>query len=230
MKFNAKIVGVLIASSLALAGCKNEQSTKVEANNAPTATQTAAASSDNFVPTKGYQYTELKNPITNAPKVMEVFSLACSHCRKMESLVPELKKMIGENITQYHVTFNESAQAAAVLFYTAAIQSDDHPTFKQMEELFSFVQDTPKDWTPEQRKTKLDSIYTEFGMLPPSKLSEAQQKQVYTLMKESNRIVTESQLSAVPAFIIQGKYMVELGGQNSLQEFAKTIKYLSNLK
>jgi thiol-disulfide isomerase/thioredoxin len=162
MKFNAKIVGILVASTLALAGCKNEQNNKVEANNTQTATQASSTASDTFVPTKDYQYTVLKTPITNAPKVMEVFSLACSHCRKMESLVPELKKMIGENITQYHVTFNESAQAAAVLFYTAAIQSDDHPTFKQMEALFSFVQDTPKEWTPEQSKTKHDSIYTEM--------------------------------------------------------------------
>lgn len=227
MKFNAKVLAVVIAGSLALAGCKEQQSNKVEPNTATTAQSTT---SSNFVPAEGYQYSKLQTPIANAPKVMEVFSLACSHCRKMESLVPELKKLIGENITQYHVTFNESAQAAAVLYYTAAIQSDDHPQFKQMEELFSFVQDTPKDLTPAQRKAKLDSIYTDFGMKAPEQLTEAQQKQVYDLMNESNRIVSEAKLDAVPAFIIQGKYLVNLGGQNSLQELSQTIKYLSNLK
>lgn len=187
---------------------------------------TLAGCHDNATPKAGNQYTVLATPIKNAPPVLEVFSLACSHCRKMESIVPEIKKLIGSNIEQVHVTFNQSAQAAAMFYYTAAIQSDDHPSFKVMEELFSFIQDTPKTLTPEQREAKLNAIYHDNGMLSPEQLSEAQQKQVIDLMERSQTIVSEAKLDAVPAFIVQGKYLVNIGSANNVQDFANIIKYL----
>lgn len=180
-------------------------------------------------PKEGDKYTQISTPISDMPMVVEVFSLSCGHCRSMETMLPEIKKMAGVDIDKVHVTFNESAQVAAYIFYTASIQTNGKPSDKLMEQLFAYTQETPETATEAEKKVILEEIFTSNNLLSPYGLSEEQHKQVYKKMTEAESIVANSQLASVPAFIVNGKYIVQSDAHQSLDDMANTIKYLTTL-
>ncbi|MGF1788453.1 thiol:disulfide interchange protein DsbA/DsbL [Photobacterium swingsii] len=202
-----KILLPLFVSLLALVGCN-----------------------DTSTPKEGVQYTTVATPITSttAP-VMEVFSLACGHCRNMDKILPEIQKLADTDIEQVHVTFNESAQLGAYIFYTAAIQSNGHPKPELMEQLFAYTQDKPEGATEEDRKAQLVAIFNQHSLLSPYEISEEQHKQVFKEMAKAEQVVTNAEIASVPAFVVKGKYLVQSDAHESLEDLANTIKYLSQL-
>ena len=100
------------------------------------------ACSDSTIPKEGEQYVtlpELLEDKTLLP-VTEVFSLTCGHCRKMENFLPQISKQAGADIGKMHITFNQSAYNAALLYYAAEIQLDNVPDHAFMDQLFAAIQ------------------------------------------------------------------------------------------
>lgn len=185
---------------------------------------------DNSTPKEGVEYTTIKTPLTNtSAPVIEVFSLACGHCRNMETILPEIQKMTDSDIQQVHVTFNKSAQVAAYIYYTAVIQSEGHPDPKLMEQLFAYIQDTPAELDETARKAKLMGIFKDFQLKSPFELSEEQHKQVYQQLTKAETVVENAEIVSVPAFLVQGKYLVKSEAHESLEDLASTIQYLKQL-
>jgi len=58
----------------------------------------------------------------------------------MESVIPQLQEQTGKTFGKLHVTFNDSAQISAFIFYTAMMQLNDIPDHDFMNELFAAVQ------------------------------------------------------------------------------------------
>ncbi|MEC6832873.1 thiol:disulfide interchange protein DsbA/DsbL [Photobacterium toruni] len=184
--------------------------------------------SDSKTPQEGDQYSVIPTPMPEMKGVTEIFSLSCGHCRKMESILPEIKKLTKSDIKQVHVIFNESAQKAAFIFYAAMVQTDNKPSYALVEQLFSYVQDSPKDMSIEQRKTAVDKIFHDNNLKSPYELTEAQQKEVFKMFQRSEEIVRNTALESVPAFLVNGKYLVNTSAHKSLQDLANTIDYLKN--
>ncbi|MCP4956829.1 thiol:disulfide interchange protein DsbA/DsbL [Photobacterium aquimaris] len=184
--------------------------------------------SDSKTPQEGDQYSVIPTPMPAMKGVTEIFSLSCGHCRKMESILPEIKKLTNSDIKQVHVIFNESAQKAAFIFYAAMVQTDNKPSHALVEQLFAFVQDSPKDMSVEQRKTAIDKIFHDNNLKSPYELTEAQQKEVFKMFQQSEDIVRNAALESVPAFLVNGKYLVNTSAHKSLQDLANTIVYLKN--
>ncbi|EAR55420.1 hypothetical disulfide oxidoreductase [Photobacterium sp. SKA34] len=192
---------------------------------------TLTACSDSKTPQEGDKYSVIPTPMPNMPAVTEIFALSCGHCRNMEGLLPEIQKLSDtKDINQVHVIFNESAQKAAFIFYAAMIQTNNEPSHKLVEALFSFVQDSPKDLTDAQRKAALAKIFHDNGLKSPSELTKEQQAEIFKLFQQSEDIVRNAALQAVPAFLINGKYLVNTSSHDSLQDMANTITYLKNKK
>ncbi|OBU18401.1 peptide permease [Photobacterium aquimaris] len=184
--------------------------------------------SDSKTPQEGDQYSVIPTPMPAMKGVTEIFSLSCGHCRKMESILPEIKKLTKGDIKQVHVIFNESAQKAAFIFYAAMVQTDNKPSHTLVEQLFAFVQDSPKDMSVEQRKAAIDKIFHDNKLKSPYELTEAQQKEVFKMFQQSEEIVRNAALESVPAFLVNGKYLVNTSAHKSLQDLANTIVYLKN--
>ncbi|MGF1704128.1 thiol:disulfide interchange protein DsbA/DsbL [Photobacterium makurazakiensis] len=185
---------------------------------------------DSTTPQEGVNYTVVPNPTENAANVVEVFSLGCGHCRNMETMLPEIKKMAEVDIDQVHVTFNESAQIAAYIYYTAAIQMDGKPSPEMKEALFAYVQDSAHDMTDEARQAKLGEIFGEFGITSPFEITDEQKQAVYEQLQAANDLVVNAEINSVPAFLVQGKYLVENSAHENLEDLAGTIRYLSELQ
>ena len=88
-----------------------------------------AGCSETDEPQQGVQYEALPAALTefNLSPITEIFSLNCGHCRQMESAIPEIESLTDQKIGKVHVTFNESAQISAMIYYTAVMQLDATP-------------------------------------------------------------------------------------------------------
>jgi len=190
---------------------------------------TLVGCNDASIPKEGNKY-KVVAEATDAAPVVEVFSLACGHCRNMETMIPEIKKIAGVEIDKVHVTFNQSAQVAAYIFYTAAIQTNGAPEPALMEALFAYVQDTGDTVTEEERKSQLTNIFKTYNLASPYELTEEQHKQIYQKLSEAEQLVSSAEIASVPAFLVQGKYLVESSAHESLEDMANTISYLSKLE
>ncbi|MGF1756076.1 thiol:disulfide interchange protein DsbA/DsbL [Vibrio makurazakiensis] len=186
-----------------------------------------AGCSENSEPQLGEQFQRVPVELTefNLAPVTEVFSLNCGHCRTMESSIPEIESLTNQKIGKVHVTFNDSAQISAMIFYTAVMQLNDTPDHAFMEELFAAVQ-MGGDVTPEQRQETLDAVFTSRDLVSPYQLDKAQQTELFKYLKKADDISVTGQINSVPTFIINGKYQVLTAGHNDVKGIANTINYL----
>ncbi len=108
----------------------------------------AACSESDTAPVEGKQYRTLDTNLSTLrlPQVTEVFSLGCGHCRNIEPMLPELESLTDSKLGKVHVMFNESAQIAGMLFYSAVMQSENNIVPADMQdELFALVQNPELD-------------------------------------------------------------------------------------
>ncbi|MCW8346059.1 thioredoxin domain-containing protein [Vibrio sp. ZSDZ65] len=185
------------------------------------------ACGESNTPVEGKQYKVLPNDLSqhNLPQVTEVFSLGCGHCRNLEPLLPELEELTDSKLGKVHVMFNDSAQIAAMIFYSAVMQSEDQRIPEDMKlELFALVQNSELDG--QQKQIELNRIFESRTMVTPYDFDEAQQKELFEYIELANTVSTEAQINAVPTFIVNGKYEVVLAGHEDIKEIAETINYL----
>ncbi|MGF1760744.1 thiol:disulfide interchange protein DsbA/DsbL [Photobacterium sagamiensis] len=188
---------------------------------------TITGCSDANVPQEGDKYTIIPTPMTDTADVIEIFSLGCGHCRNMEAMLPELQSMAKVDIEKVHVTFNEGAQLAAYIFYTAAIQTSDKPSEQLVKDLFAYVQDSDENLSPEEKRASLEKIFKQYDLLSPYELSEEQHKTVYQQLSAAETLVANAEVASVPAFLVKGKYLIQTDAHESLEDIANTIRYLN---
>jgi len=185
--------------------------------------------SENSTPVEGEQYQQLPANLATyqlAP-VTEVFSLTCSHCRKMESIIPELEKLTNEHFGKLHVTFNEGAKIGAMIYYAAVIQLGIIPDSQMMEELFAAVQ-MGDGATLSDRQAAIEKVFTTRNLTTPYHLEPLQQKRLMGVVQMADSITQEGQINAVPTFVVKGKYQVITSGHKDIEGISKTISYLLN--
>jgi protein-disulfide isomerase len=190
---------------------------------------TLSACSESNEPVEGKQYTTLAGDLSThkLPPVVEVFSLGCGHCRNLESVLPNIESLIDEKIGKVHVTFNESAQISAMIFYAAVMQSDNGVVPSEMKaKLFDLMQN--QELSGADKKSQLDALFLENSMTSPYDLDEHQQKSLFNYMRTAESVSVDAQIDSVPTFIINGKYQVILPGHDNVDDIAKTINYLKN--
>ncbi|NOI13718.1 thiol:disulfide interchange protein DsbA/DsbL [Vibrio hepatarius] len=185
--------------------------------------------SDNNVPQEGQQFQQLPANLSTyrLPQVTEVFSLNCGHCRKMEEVIPQLEELTNQSIGKVHVTFNESAQVGAMIYYTAEMQLGGKPDHDMMTELFAAVQ-LGDGSTLTEKKEAIDQVFHSRDLISPYELDEAQQTQLFKAMHLADEITQKGEINGVPTFIVNGKYMVITSGHQDEQGIANTINYLIN--
>lgn len=183
--------------------------------------------SDSNVPKEGEQYQKLAANLSTfrLPQVTEVFSLNCGHCRQMENELPKIEELTGKKIGKVHVTFNESAQIGAMIYYAAEMQIGTAPDHEMMNELFAASQ-MGDGATLAQKKQAIDSAFQSRGLISPYNFTEKQQNQLFQAMNLADDITTKGNISSVPTFIVNGKYLVITSGHQDAQGIADTINFL----
>ncbi|NGN97434.1 thioredoxin domain-containing protein [Grimontia sp. S25] len=173
------------------------------------------------------KYTTLATPVTveSLPAVTEVFSLSCGHCRSMEAAIPAIEAAADVKIGKAHVTFNENATFAAMIYYSAMSQIDGAPPEGLTEALFKFVQEDQSD-DAEKNKAILSSLFAQYNLVSPFDMTEAQQEALFADMERADQITVESEIRSVPTFLVNGKYVVNTSAHQSAEELADTLKML----
>ena len=205
----------------------------------------AGCSEDNN-PKEGNEYAVIPTPMFDMPDVVEIFSHACGNCKNIETMIPAIEDMTKIDIAKTHVTFNESAQRSAYVYYAAANQNNGKPSHEMMTDLFTYTQsgvgadnhdhgeaqeteDAAEAMTPAQKKAEMIAMFAKYNMKSPIDLSEAEHEAVYQAMVKAETIVTNANISSVPAFLVQGKYLVNSSAHKTLEDLAATITYLNRL-
>ncbi|MBL1416371.1 MAG: thiol:disulfide interchange protein DsbA/DsbL [Moritella sp.] len=205
----------------------------------------AGCSEDNN-PKEGNEYAVIPTPMSDLPDVVEIFSLACGNCKNMEAMIPAIEDMTKIEIAKTHVTFNESAQRSAYVYYVAANQNNGKPSHEMMTDLFTYTQsgagadkhdhgesqeieEAAEAMTPAQKKAEMITIFAKYNMKSPIDLSEAEHEAVYQAMVKAETIVTNANIASVPVFLVQGKYLVNSSAHKTLEDLAATITYLNSL-
>ena len=186
-----------------------------------------SACNDTSIPVEGKQYQQLPATLNSekfAP-VTEVFSLGCGHCKNMEAILPDLQKMLGQDISKMHIVFNQSAQIAAMFYYAAEMQTGGSPDHAFMIDLFEIIQ-MPEGNTVEQKKIAMAKAFESRGLISPFNYDEQQTEALLKRVDEIALLSQQSKINAVPTFIVKGKYQVITAGHDKTEDIAETIKYL----
>ncbi|BBM66987.1 hypothetical protein VA249_36330 [Vibrio alfacsensis] len=187
----------------------------------------SACDNGNSQPQQGKQYEVLPASLQeyNVAPLTEAFSLNCGHCRSMEEFVPKIESLTDQKVEKLHVTFNESAQVSAIIFYTAVMQLDGTPDKAFMADLFAAVQ-MGADATEEERLAAVNNAFSSRNLKSPYQLEKDQQAKLFDYLDKAEQITTKGQINSVPAFIVNGKYQVITGGHETVEAMADTINYL----
>jgi len=185
------------------------------------------ACSEQTIPKEGQQYTTLARPLEDksvAP-VSEVFSLTCIHCRNMEHFLGQISTEAGTDIGKMHITFNGSAQAAALIYYAAEMQLGTIPDSAFMDELFAAVQMLQGSSEAEKQQA-IAKAFSSRDLLSPDKLSQQRDKDLRHKVANIERLSTQSGINSVPTFLVNGRYQVIVAGHSTPKQIANTIRYL----
>ncbi|MCC4796429.1 thiol-disulfide isomerase [Enterovibrio norvegicus] len=188
-----------------------------------------SACSDDAPTNQAEKYTTLEMPVKVADlaPVTEVFSLSCGHCRSMEDAIPAIEEAASVKIGKAHVTFNESATFAALIYYAASTQEDGNPPKDLVEALFKYVQEQQTD-SAEDNKRLLGDVFKQYGLTSPYDLDEAQQAKLFTALEQADALTVQSGINSVPTFLVKGKYVVNTSAHDSAEELGATLKMLLN--
>ncbi|XHY23071.1 hypothetical protein ViNHUV68_38720 [Vibrio sp. NH-UV-68] len=183
--------------------------------------------SESDAPKQGEHYQTLPANLATfrLPAVTEVFSLNCGHCRKMEDQLAKIEKLTGQDIGKVHVTFNESAQIAAMIYYAAEMQFGKKPDHQMMTELFAATQLSDGS-TSADKKAAIDLVFHSRNFVSPYDFDDTEQKRLFAAMQIADDITTTGQINSVPTFIVNGKYQVMTSGHRDVESIAETINYL----
>jgi len=185
------------------------------------------ACSEQTIPKEGEQYTTLTQPLDSqsvAP-VSEIFSLTCGHCRNMEHFLEEISAEAGADMGKMHITFNESAQAAALIYYAAEMQLGKIPDSAFMDELFAAML-MPQGSSEAEKQQAIANAFSSRDLLSPDKLSQQQDQDLRHKVANIERLSTQSGINSVPTFLVNGRYQVIVAGHSNPKQIANTIGYL----
>ncbi|MGR5067643.1 MULTISPECIES: thiol:disulfide interchange protein DsbA/DsbL [Vibrio] len=187
----------------------------------------SACDDGNSQPQQGKQFEVLPVSLAeyNLAPLSEVFSLNCGHCRSMEDFVPQIESLTDQKVEKLHVTFNETAQISAIIYYTAVMQLDGTPDKAFMADLFAAVQ-MSADATADERQAAVEKAFESRNLISPYQLDKTQQDKLFEYIVKAEEITTNGQVNSVPAFIVNGKYQVITGGHETVEAMAETINYL----
>lgn len=181
--------------------------------------------------TEGKDYMVLSNPIPNAQgTLIKVFSYDCPFCYKYEKAVMDpLLKQLGNSVKYeaYHLeTKGKYGVEASQLF--AAVAVKEPANFKKVKmAYYTAYHDKKERWDSGADaflKTGLDSIGWTKAQLDEALKDAAVQAE---LKKWKDASYEVAKIQGVPAYVVNGKYLIYTKSIQSVDSMAQLIKELA---
>jgi protein dithiol oxidoreductase (disulfide-forming) len=199
-------------------------------------TSTASAATTN-APTmwqEGVNYTRLvpAQP-TSVPagqvEVLEFFWYACPHCYGMDPLIESWKKTKPAYITflRVHVMWNDSHRALARLYYTLESMGKAEQLHSEIFKAIH-VDNNPLVGSNDAESERIQSAFvSKFGVSPADFNKAYHSFAVETAMQRADELVQRYRVDGVPRFVVNGKYIVDVGTAGSPEKLIALVDDLA---
>ncbi|MGB2552202.1 MULTISPECIES: thiol:disulfide interchange protein DsbA/DsbL [unclassified Campylobacter] len=190
--------------------------------------------------TEGKDYMVLEKPLSvEKGTLTKVFSYACPFCYKYDkSVTPKVvEKVSGLKYVPYHLkTKAEYGEAASKVLAVLVVKDqekgvnllDDNSMFKKAKfAYYKAYHDKKERWNDGKNpeafiKTGLDAA----GMSMDEYNKELENPKVIELLKKWDESYEVAKIQGVPAFVVDGKYLIYTSTITSVDGFAKLIEEL----
>ena len=190
--------------------------------------------------TEGVEYQTLVKPL-NVPKnsVVKVFSYDCPHCYKFDRTITRklMSKLDGVKFIPYHLSTKGKLGETTSKIFAALISIDeangtdllsDESKFKQAKfAIYKARHDEKDDFNDGKDKQRFTDLALNAAHVSKDEYEKAlNSDRAKELLNEWFASYDVASISGVPAFVVSGKYLINLSAASSIDEMAKTIKEL----
>ena len=190
--------------------------------------------------TEGIEYQTLAKPL-NVPKnsVVKVFSYDCPHCYQFDRSITKklMAKLDGVKFMPYHLSTKGKLGESASKIFAALISIDeangtdllsDESKFKQAKfAIYKARHDEKDDFNDGKDKQRFIDLALNAAHVSKDEYERAlSSDRAKELLNEWFASYDVASISGVPAFVVSGKYLINLSAASSIDEMAKTIKEL----
>lgn len=202
---------------------------------------------------EGTDYVKLEKPIANADAtVIKVFSYDCPFCYKYDKAVTKavMQKVPDMKFVPYHLATKGQfgkygSEILAVMIAkdeAAGINLlDDNSNFKKVKfALYKAYHDKKEKWgndasKPENVEAFYKTALEPVGMTKADVDAAAKDQKVQDIlnkwgMDNNSDSYMVAKIQGVPAFVVDGKYLIYTKSIKGIDQMANTIKELHNLK
>lgn len=182
-------------------------------------------------PEKGKQYTQLQNPIqaSSLEPVTYIFALTCHTCRDMQMGLSQIEKEINQSIGLLPLTTNVQNQTAALFYFSAAMQTKKQLDNEVLQDLYNvLLQNEGQTLTQQQRS--IEKVFIQHNLVSPYQFDNMQQQLLSRELNQTIQLNHQLKLIEAPAFLVKGKYLVNVSAHENLDDIANTINFLITQK
>ncbi|AQW88020.1 protein disulfide oxidoreductase [Campylobacter pinnipediorum subsp. caledonicus] len=190
--------------------------------------------------TEGEDYVKLEQPLpVENNTLVKVFSYACPHCYKYDkSVVSKLmQKLPGIKFVPYHLktkgSFGETISKVFAVLIAKDNENgisllDDKSLFKKAKfAYYRAYHDKKETWNDGKDKdgflkTGLDAV----GMSVDDYNKELNNPKVIEILSKWDAAYDVAKLQGVPAFVVNGKYLINIDNVKSIEGIARLVKDL----
>ena len=189
-------------------------------------------------PVAGQHYTALRSalPVSSAEKieVVEVFWYGCGHCYHFEPALNAWAKELPDDVVFKRIPaqFNELWQTHARLFITLEVMKVEHQVHSAIFAGIHEAQDVRLTGTRNGQRLVLPTVESMASFLEGYGIDKAAFTKTYNSfavqnkLKSYGQLVASSQISGVPALIVNGKYRLDIGSAGGVPEVLQVTDYL----
>ncbi|WP_291952941.1 thiol:disulfide interchange protein DsbA/DsbL [Campylobacter sp.] len=191
---------------------------------------------------EGEDYIVLENPLAvEKNTLIKIFSYACPFCYKYDkSVTPKvIEKVEGLKYTPFHLkTKGDYGESASKIFAVLVIKDmengtnllDENSLFKKAKfAYYKAYHDKKERWNNgKDEEAFLKTGLEASGISMQEYKKELENPKVIKLLKNWDSAYEIAKIQGVPAFVVNGKYLIYTSSIKSIDDFANLIKELLN--
>ncbi|MGL4516678.1 MAG: thiol:disulfide interchange protein DsbA/DsbL [Shewanella sp.] len=188
--------------------------------------QSAYATQSQF--TEGVHYDVVASTGTEQPEVMEFFSYLCPNCATFEPIIESLRNALpaGVSVKRSPVEFlgremGDEMQRAYAVAQLLSVESAITPAM--FNQIYGVRQ-------PPQNRDDVRALFVANGVSADAFDGAIESFSVSGMIAQYNRNTQAYKVRGVPAFVVNGKYMVKLGSIKEQAQFNQLVAFLLTKK
>lgn len=182
---------------------------------------------------EGTHYVIVGEEVTAKPQILEFFSYWCPHCFQFEPLVKSIKSKVAKDVefSKIHVNFmgftspQIQEEATRAMMVARALKQEDVLNTA----IFNYIHVQRSSISSLK---DLKNIFIVNGVDPEEFDKLAKSFGVNNMFQKNNKTIAQyrDHLSAVPSFIVNGKYQAKFAPGMTMDDIVELIVWLSKQK